>query len=170
MGVKRHYPEQPLVGVGAVIFRGEEVLLVRRGREPAVDTWSLPGGLVELGETLEDALGRELREETGVTVKIIGLTAVLQRIYYDRVGHIPYHYILVDYLCEYESGDVSAKSDVSEAQFVPLKEVSTFDLTAHTDEVIKRAWQQKQQGTFLPLVGKSPEEIKGFSVNPSQTA
>ena len=77
-GIKRHYPDQPLTGVGAVIFRGEEVLLVRRGQEPARDSWSLPGGLVELGETLTAALSREIAEETGLTVKILGIAAVLE--------------------------------------------------------------------------------------------
>ncbi len=164
--MKRRYPDHPLVGVGAVIFKGEEVLLVRRGREPAIDTWTLPGGLVELGETLEDALKRELKEETGVAVTIIGLTAMLQRIFYDRHGHIPYHYVLVDYLCDYESGEVSPASDITAAQFVPLAEVSSFDLTQHTGEVIKRAWQQKQQGTFLPLIPQG--QVEGVSVNPSE--
>src|SRR4030042_1735838 len=126
--MKRHYPEQPLVGVGAVVFRGEEVLLVRRGQEPARDAWSLPGGLVELGETLEGALRRELEEETGLSVKILGITAVLERIYHDPAGRIPYHYILVDYLCEYEGGELSPASDITAARFVPLSELSRFDL------------------------------------------
>ena len=84
--MKRHYPDQPIVGVGAVVFRDDEVLLVRRGKEPANGEWSLPGGAVEVGETLEEALRRELREETGIEVEILGLSAVLERIFPDAEG------------------------------------------------------------------------------------
>jgi ADP-ribose pyrophosphatase YjhB (NUDIX family) len=150
--MKRHYPEQPLVGVGAVVFRGEEVLLVRRGQEPARDSWSLPGGLVELGETLEGALRRELEEETGLSVKILGISAVLERIYHDPAGRIPYHYALVDYLCEYEGGELSPASDITAARFVPLSELFRFDLPQFTAQVIRRAWEQKMQGTFLAVM------------------
>jgi ADP-ribose pyrophosphatase YjhB (NUDIX family) len=138
--------------VGAVVFRGEEVLLVRRGQEPARDSWSLPGGLVELGETLEGALKRELEEETGLTVKILGITAVLERIYRDPAGRIPYHYVLVDYLCEYEGGELSPASDITAARFVPLSELSRFDLPQFTAATIRRAWEQKGQSTFLAVM------------------
>ncbi len=149
--MKRHYPEQPLVGVGAVVFRGEEVLLVRRAQEPAFGIWSLPGGLVELGETLEGALKREVREETGLAVKILGVAAVLERIYHDPAGRIPYHYVLVDFLCDCEGGELRPASDISAAQFVPLADVENFDLPDFTAAVVHRAWQQKREGTFLPL-------------------
>jgi len=149
--MKRHYPDQPLVGVGAVIFRGEEVLLVRRGQEPARDSWSLPGGLVELGETLTDALRRELREETGLTVTIRGIAAVLDRIYRDDAGGIPYHYVLVDFLCDYEGGELIPSSDITAARFVPLTQLDRMDLPPFTAQVIRRAWEQKRRGTFLPL-------------------
>jgi ADP-ribose pyrophosphatase YjhB (NUDIX family) len=150
--MKRHYPEQPVVGVGAVVFRGEEVLLVRRGQEPARGSWSLPGGLVELGETLEAALRREVLEETGLTVSILGLSAVLDRIYRDPDGRIPYHYVLVDYACEYEAGELSPGSDVTAARFVPLAGLEDLDLPRHTARVIRRAWEQKQKAPFLPIL------------------
>ncbi|MBI4642721.1 MAG: NUDIX hydrolase [Deltaproteobacteria bacterium] len=150
--MKRHYPEQPLVGVGAVIFRGEEVLLVLRGQEPALGSWSLPGGLVELGEPLEDALRRELAEETGITVKVLGITAVLDRIYRDPEGGIPYHYVLVDFLCEYEAGELRPGSDITAARFTPLSELDRFDLPEFTARVIRRAWEQKKSGGILPLI------------------
>ncbi len=148
--MKRHYPEQPVVGVGAVVFRGDEVLLVRRGQEPARGSWSLPGGLVELGETLEAALRREVLEETGLAVTILGLSAVLDRIYHDADGLIPYHYVLIDYACEYEAGELSPGSDVTAAQFVPLAELEDLALPRYTARVIRRAWEQKKQGAFLP--------------------
>ena len=103
--MKRHYPDQPLVGVGAVVFKGDEVLLVRRGQEPALGSWSLPGGLVELGETLAAAIKRELAEETGLTVTLLGIAAVVERIFPDPDGRIAYHYVLVDYLCDYSAGN-----------------------------------------------------------------
>ena len=135
-----------------MIFRGEEVLLVRRGQEPAQGAWSLPGGLVELGETLEGALTRELAEETGLSVRILGITAVLERIYHDPEGGVPYHYILVDFLCEYEEGVLKAASDITAARFFPLTAQPQTDLPSFTAATIRRAWEQKQAGTFLPLI------------------
>jgi 8-oxo-dGTP diphosphatase len=152
-GIKRHYPEQPLAGVGAVIFKGEEVLLVRRGQEPARGEWSLPGGLVELGETLSAAVTREIAEETGLTVRLLGIAAVLERIFPDEAGAIAYHYILIDYLCDYLSGEPQAGSDITAAKFVALADLDRFDLPKFTCDVIRRAWEQKRQGTYLPLLG-----------------
>jgi ADP-ribose pyrophosphatase YjhB (NUDIX family) len=150
--MKRHYPDQPLVGVGAVIFRGEEVLLVRRGQEPARNEWSLPGGLVELGETLTAALTREIAEETGLTVRPLGVCAVLSRIFPDPAGRIAYHYVLIDYLCDYLEGEPRPASDITAARFTPLAELPSFHLTEATAAVIRRAWEQKRQGASLPLI------------------
>ena len=135
-----------------MVFRGAEVLLVLRGQEPARGVWSLPGGLVELGETLEEALRRELAEEVGISVKILGITAVLDRIYRDAGEGIPYHYVLVDFLCDYEAGELRPGSDITAARFTPLAELSQFDLPEFTALVIRRAWEQKQQGGVLPLI------------------
>lgn len=150
--MKRHYPDQPLAGVGAVIFRGEEVLLVRRGQEPARDSWSLPGGLVEVGETLTTAIRREIAEETGLSVRILGVSAVLERIFPDEGGMIAYHYVLIDYLCDYLEGELQPSSDVTAARFVAWRDLPDFDLPHFTLEVIRRAREQKQRGTFLPLL------------------
>jgi 8-oxo-dGTP diphosphatase len=142
------------VGVGAIVFWGEAVLLVRRGQEPARDSWSLPGGLVELGETLEAAIQRELAEETGICVTLLGIAAVAERIFPDPDGRIAYHYVLVDYLCDYMAGELTAGSDVTAARFVSLSDLDRFDLPRYTADVIRRAWEQKQKGGYLsPLKG-----------------
>jgi len=107
---------------------------------------------VELGETLEAALTRELAEETGIAVKIMGITAVLNRIYRDPEGGISYHYVLVDFLCDYEDGEALPASDVTAARFVPLADLGKFDLPEFTARVIHRAWEQKQEGRVLPFI------------------
>ena len=135
-----------------MIFKGDEVLLVRRGQEPARDSWSLPGGLVEVGETLTAAITRELAEETGLTVRLLGLAAVLERIFPDDAGKIAYHYVLIDFVCEYLEGEPRPSSDITAAQFVALLDLDRFDLPRFTLDVIQRAWEMRQQGTFLPLV------------------
>jgi ADP-ribose pyrophosphatase YjhB (NUDIX family) len=129
------------------------VLLVRRGQEPAKGFWTLPGGVVEVGEGLEAAITREVLEETGLTVKVLGITAVLERIYRDAEENIPYHYVLIDFACDYISGKVTPASDITAAQFVPLDELAGFPLASFTAQVIQRAWEQKQQGSYVPLLG-----------------
>jgi ADP-ribose pyrophosphatase YjhB (NUDIX family) len=150
--MKRHYPEQPLVGVGAVIFRGEEVLLVRRGQEPQKGAWSLPGGLVEVGEGVREAVHREILEETGLTVKVLGLSAVMERIYRDPEGRIPYHYVLIDFACDYLSGELAPASDITAATFVSLSALPHFDLPEFTAQVIRRAFEQRVRKDFLPFI------------------
>jgi 8-oxo-dGTP diphosphatase len=149
--IKRHYPDRPVVGVGAVIFRGEDVLLVRRGQEPAKGSWTLPGGVVELGENLVAAILREVQEETGLAVKVLGITAVLERIFQDDEGNIPYHYVLVDFACDYLSGDLTPASDITAACFVSPDRLPDF-AAALTAQVIMRAREQKKQGAFLPII------------------
>ena len=132
---------------------------MRRGKEPALGEWSLPGGAVEVGETLEEALHRELREETGIEVEILGLSAFLERIFPDAEGKISYHYVLLDFLCRYIGGEPRAGSDILELCFTPLPCLENFRLTSHACEVIWRAHFQLTDRNFLPPVAavkKSP--------------
>lgn len=139
--MNRRYPQRPLVGVGAIIFRDQRVLLVQRGTEPALGKWSLPGGLVELGESLHDAVRREVREEVGLNVKVEDLVVVLDRVIRDRKGRIEYHYILIDFICEPESvEDPSPASDVKDCRFLLLDDLPHYSLTRGTEKVIRQAF------------------------------
>ena len=127
---------------------------MRRGQEPARGSWSLPGGLVELGETLEEAISRELAEETGLRVVILGVAAVLERISGPGrgPGASPIITWLVDFLCDWAGGEPAPGSDITAAQFVAPGDLAKFDLPAFTADVIRRAREQKRQGSFLPLL------------------
>jgi len=148
--MKRRYPDRPLVGVGAIIFREDRALLVQRGREPAYGKWSVPGGLVELGESLQDAVRREVREEVGLEVKVRDLIAVLDRVIPDAEGRVEYHYILLDFLCESEEGEPVAGSDVLNCVFEPLAALDRYPLTEGTLQVIRQAIEHAR-GVHAPV-------------------
>jgi ADP-ribose pyrophosphatase YjhB (NUDIX family) len=137
--MRREYPEQPIVGVGGIVFRGESVLLIRRGREPALGQWSIPGGVVDLGETLQTAVVREVLEETQIEVEPLILVKVLDRIFRDREGRVTYHYVLVDFLCRPLGGDLRPGSDALEARFVPVAELGALNVIPATRDVIHQA-------------------------------
>ena len=148
--MNRRYPERPYAGVGAIVFRGTEVLLVKRGRAPALGKWSIPGGLVELGESLEAAVRREVLEEAGLEVKAIDLVAALDRVIFDRDGRIEYHYILLDFLCEVVGGRLNAGTDADECRYVAMEDLRLLDMTRGTEEVIKRAFE-KEKSLGIPV-------------------
>ena len=135
----REYPEHPRVGVGGVVIEQGKVLLVRRGSEPMQGEWSLPGGLVELGEELAQALRREIGEETGLRVAVGPMVEVLDRIHLDAHGKVRFHYVLVDFLCRAESGQLEASSDAAAAQWVAPGDLGQFHLRAETLRVIEKA-------------------------------
>jgi len=143
----RDYPARPIVGVAAVVIEGERVVLVRRGRPPAYGEWSLPGGAVELGETLQEAVEREVREEIGLQAEVMELVAVLDRIFLDTEGQVQYHYVLVDFLCRKTGGRMHASSDVISCVQVPFAALAGYKLTEETREVINRAYQRFNGGT-----------------------
>jgi ADP-ribose pyrophosphatase YjhB (NUDIX family) len=133
--MKREYPEAPIVGVGGVVFKDGSVLLVKRGQEPGKGQWSLPGGAVELGETLTHALKREILEEASINIEVGGLVRLLDRIVHDPQKRVQYHYVIVDYWGWMISGKLSPGSDVSDARFVTLnqlKKMGVHHLVAET--------------------------------------
>jgi 8-oxo-dGTP diphosphatase len=138
--MNRRYPEQPLVGVGAIILRDDQVLLVQRGSEPSYGKWSVPGGLVELGESLQEAVAREVKEEVGLDVQVHDLVVALDRVIPDQDGKIEYHYILLDFLCESHIGEPSPASDVLDCAFVPILSLPQYDLTRGTAKAILRVY------------------------------
>ena len=139
MNDSRQYPERPIVGVGAVIVQDGRVLLVRRRYEPLAGRWSLPGGTLELGETLEAGLAREMREETGLDVEVGPVIEVFDRIMLDEDKRVQYHFVLVDYLCWPAGGTLVAGSDVDDAMFVSPTDLTRFDVTDKVQSVIARA-------------------------------
>ena len=134
-------PPAPLVGVGGVVVHEGRVLLIRRGKEPLYGRWVVPGGTVELGEPLETALVREMLEETGLEVEPVQLLTVFDRI--EREGSVVlYHYVIVDYLCRYVSGDARAASDALEVAWAAPEELDRFDLPAKAMEVVRDAFRR----------------------------
>ena len=135
----REYPSVPRVGVGAVVLDAGRVLLVRRGKPPLAGKWSLPGGLVELGETTREAIRREVAEECGLEIRVGEVAGILDRVVHDAEGRIRYHWVLVDYVASLESGTLCAASDADEAQWVEVDAVEGLDTTDGLMDMIRRA-------------------------------
>jgi 8-oxo-dGTP diphosphatase len=136
---KRDYPERPIVGVGAVIVNDDRALIVRRATEPLKRQWSIPGGMLELGEKLRDGLAREVLEETALEVEVGDVLDVFDSIFPDADGRTQYHYVLIDYRCTVRSGQAKAGSDVSEVRWVTSQELDQLGMKAVTIAVIKKA-------------------------------
>ena len=137
--MKRSYPDHPIIGVGAVIIDGGRVLLVRRESEPLKGEWSIPGGMLELGEKLRDAVQREVQEETGLAIEPGEVLGVFDSIFTDNEGRTEYHYVLIDYLCRPISGKAKAGTDVSEVKWVNEDELAGMGLRDLTEQVIRKA-------------------------------
>ncbi len=134
-------PSAPVVGVGGVLIRDGKVLLIRRGKPPLYGRWVVPGGTVELGESLEQALVREMREETGLEVVPLEVLTVFDRI--ERDGdRVVYHYVIVDYLCRWLGGEARAASDALEAAWAALDDLPRFDLPQKALEVVQDAFRK----------------------------
>ena len=139
--MKREYPDTPVVGVGAVIIEGGRVALVRRGQPPLLGEWSIPGGVLEVGETLREAAIREAREETGLIVNAGELLGIFERLVPDETGRIRYHYVLMDFLCLRTDGALLAASDAADVRWFGPQELPELKLAADTLAVIQKAFE-----------------------------
>jgi ADP-ribose pyrophosphatase YjhB (NUDIX family) len=145
--LQREYPLSPLVGVGAVIVQEGRVLLVQRGREPMMGRWTIPGGLIEIGESLLEAVVRETREETGLDVEPVQLIELLDRIHREE-GRVRYHYVIADYLCRVVGGTLAAADDAAAVRWVERAEWNSHSALAidpSTVRVVEAAWQRARQ-------------------------
>jgi mutator protein MutT len=144
--MQREFPQAPLVGVGAVIVQDGRVLLVRRGRDPMKGHWTLPGGVLEVGESLAQGVAREAREETGLEVEVLELVELLDRIHRDE-GRVRFHYVIADYLCRVTGGELQAASDAEAARWVERAEWNSHSallIDPITARVIEKGWQMAQ--------------------------
>jgi 8-oxo-dGTP diphosphatase len=137
--IEREYPLAPLVGVGAIITDGDRAVLARRAKAPALGEWSIPGGLVHVGETLEEAVIREALEETGLNVEPTELVELLERIFRDDQGRVQYHYVIADYHCTVINGVLSAGSDAAEVRWAERAELLEMEIAPITLRVILKA-------------------------------
>jgi len=147
MAFSREYPDRPVMGVGGVIIDNGRTVLIRRGTEPLLGEWSIPGGTIEIGETLEEAVHRELREETGLEVRVLELIELFDRIYLDQHSTAAtdkkkprFHYVIADYLCELTGGEPRAGSDVTDLALAREDELVRFHLTEKATSVLKKAF------------------------------
>jgi 8-oxo-dGTP diphosphatase len=134
----REYPDHPVVGVGAVVVRDGKALIIKRAHEPRKGEWSLPGGLLDLGESLADAVRREVREETGLDVELGPIIETFDRVHRDEAGRIRYHFVIVDYVCWSPSGEALAGSDAEAVAWVRADEIDTYGVNRHAKDVILR--------------------------------
>ena len=141
--MRKEYPERPVVGVGAVVINNNKLLLIKRGSEPNKDMWAIPGGIVEIGERLEDAVMRELEEETGLKGKPLGIINVDEYIEYDDNKKVKYHFILVDFLIE-TSGTPQPSSDAKEVTYIDINDdMNNIAITPSTQRLIKKLKEKR---------------------------
>ena len=141
----RRYPQRPVLGIGALIFDRGRILLVERGKEPLKGYWSLPGGVLEIGETLEQGIVREVREETGLEVEPLKMLEIFERIIRDSQGAPEYHYVLIDYICRVTGGSLRAADDASRVAWVPRRLLSAYQITTGTLPVIEKGFRQRRR-------------------------
>lgn len=141
----RRYPKHPLVGVGAIMLRRDRILMAQRGKEPLKGWWSLPGGALETGESLADAVRREVREETGLEIEPMGVLEIFERIIRDQSGAPEYHYVLIDYICRVTGGKLFPGDDVCAVDWVRRVDLPDLKITEGTLGVIEKAFRERGQ-------------------------
>jgi 8-oxo-dGTP diphosphatase len=141
----RRYPKHPLVGVGALIFDGPRILMAQRGKQPLLGWWSLPGGALETGELLADAVKREVLEETGLEIEPLGVVEIFERIMRDDAGAPEYHYVLIDYICRVTGGALQAGDDVSRVEWTRRRDLASLQITEGTLGVIEKAFRLRRK-------------------------
>jgi 8-oxo-dGTP diphosphatase len=151
----REYAGHPMVGVGGIVLNGGKVLLVKRGKQPGYGKWSIPGGMVELGETLSEAIKREVLEECGIEIELADVVAVLERVIRREDERVRYHYVLVDFLGYWKGGDLQPASDILEARWADPGEMETLEMTERTEKVV------------YEVMGLSPKEGVYYGGGPS---
>ncbi len=148
--MKRDYPDRPIVGVGAVIVRDGRAVIVQRATEPLRGQWSIPGGAVELGETVRQAAAREAREETGLEVEVGEVLEVFDSIYPDPDGRTRYHYVLIDFLCRPVGGELQAGADAAQARWVEARELAGFKVSESATRVIRKGLEKAAESSVRP--------------------
>jgi ADP-ribose pyrophosphatase YjhB (NUDIX family) len=143
-GDDRRYPKYPLVGVGAILIRRDRILMAQRGKQPLKGWWSLPGGALETGESLADAVRREALEETGLEIRPLRVFEIFERIMRDGRGQPEYHYVLIDYLCRATGGTLRPGDDVCAVEWVRRRDLPALQITEGTLDVIERAFQNRE--------------------------
>lgn len=140
----RRYPSAPLVGVAAAVFNDTgEVLMVKRGRPPGKGDWGLPGGLLDLGETLKAGAAREVREECNVEIDVGEVVATFEPLFWDNEGRVEYHYVVIDFWATYLSGEAHAQDDADEVAWIAMGALGAYNLKIETSDVIHKAYQAK---------------------------
>jgi ADP-ribose pyrophosphatase YjhB (NUDIX family) len=148
----REYPDRPVVGIGGVMIENGRALLIKRGSEPLLGQWSIPGGTLELGESLQEGVARELLEETGLEVRVLDMIQAFDRIFLDPAppkaegrSRPKYHYVIVDYLCERLAGEAQAGSDVTDIAYATEEELEKFQMTSTATRVLHRAFAMDRE-------------------------
>jgi len=135
--MKRRYPDTPIVGVSALVIQKEKVLLIKRGKEPDKGRWSIPGGVIETGETIENALNREVFEECGVKIRVKKLLDIVEKIFFDSQGRAEFHYLILSYSADYLEGDIRPASDVLDVKWMGKEDIEKLDIIDSVLKVLK---------------------------------
>jgi ADP-ribose pyrophosphatase YjhB (NUDIX family) len=143
--MQREFPDHPLIGVGAVIIDGDRILLAKRAHPPIQGEWSIPGGVLEVGELVREAAVREAQEETGLIVEPGELLGVFDRVLRNAEGRVQYHYVLIDFLCRPVGGELCASSDAEEVRWFAQEELPPLKLSQDTQDVIRKGFEKQEQ-------------------------